>query len=264
MTTEACLYLGDVVHVRTRPRRHRLRYGVFSMLVDLDGLPALDRRSKLFSLNRFNLFSFHDRDHGDGLTPPRAWVECQLRAAGIELEGGAICVLCYPRILGYVFNPVSVFFCYRGDDELEAVLYEVHNTFGERHSYLIPIDSRDAGPIRQSCPKRFHVSPFIAMDGRYDFRIKEPDETVVLTIAESDAEGTLLQASFVGRRTPLNDRTLLAAFFRYPLMTLKVVAGIHWEALKIWRKGARFHHKPAPPNEPVTLVVGAEDKGMRR
>jgi len=261
MTAEACLYLGEVVHVRTRPRRHRLRYGVFTMLLDLDRLPAVARNSRLFSINRFNLFSFHDRDHGDGRMGLRGWVDDQLRSADIELDGGAVRLLCYPRLLGYVFNPISVFFCYRADGDLAAILYEVHNTFGERHGYLIRVDPGHTNPIRHACDKAFHVSPFIGMDARYDFRISAPDSDVVLTIAESDQEGTLLQASFVGQRIPMNDRTLLAAFFQYPLMTLKVMAGIHWEALKIWRKGARIYRKPTPPSEPVTRVFDAEGKG---
>jgi DUF1365 family protein len=231
------------------------------MLLDLDDLPTLARRSRLFSLNRFNLFSFHDRDHGDGATGLRPWVEAQLHAAGIELHGGAIRLMCYPRLLGYVFNPISIYFCHGADGDLMAILYEVHNTFGERHSYLIPVGPSGVTPIRHACPKRFHVSPFIGMDAHYDFRIAPPDEDMVLTIAESDHEGTLLQASFVGRRVPFDDRALLAAFVRYPLMTLKVMAGIHWEALKIWRKGAQFHRKPAPPNQSVTLVLDAERNG---
>jgi len=259
--TAASLYFGEVVHVRTRPTRHRLRYGVFSMLIDLDEVPALARRSRLFSLNRFNLFSFYDRDHGAGTTPLRAWVDAQLRDANIDLNGGAVRLLCYPRLLGYAFNPISVYFCYRAEGDLAAILYEVHNTFGERHGYLIRVDADHANPIRHACDKAFHVSPFIGMDARYDFRISAPDNDIVLTIAESDAEGTLLQASFVGERRPMNDRTLLAAFFRYPLMTLKVMAGIHWEALKIWRKGAQFYRKPTPPSEPITRVLDAAGRG---
>ncbi len=141
----SCLYVGEVVHQRVRPSRHRLRYRVFSALLDLDELPQLDRRLRLFGHNRLNIFSFLDRDHGDGTGAPlRPWVEHHLERAGIELAGGAIRLLCYPRLFGYVFNPLSVYFCHRADGALAAMIYEVNNTFGERHSYLIPVDGVDA------------------------------------------------------------------------------------------------------------------------
>jgi len=138
------LYVGSVMHRRLRPRRHRLRYRVFWMLLDLDEIERLPRVLRLFSHNRFNAVSFHDADHGDGsATPLRAQVERHLAAAGIALGGGAIRLLCMPRILGYGFNPLSVYFCYQRSGLLAAILYEVHNTFGERHSYLIPT----GGPV---------------------------------------------------------------------------------------------------------------------
>lgn len=257
-----CLYQGDVVHVRRRPRHHRLRYAVFSILVDIDQLPRIEAKCRLFSVDRFNLFSFHRRDHADGQTLLRKWVDTHLSSAGIYLDGGAVHLLCYPRVLGFVFNPLSLYFCHRRDGNLAAILYEVHNTFGERHTYLIPVNaSNPPGLIRQSCPKRLHVSPFIPMDARYDFRLAPPGETVTVTIAESDDQGPLLQASFVGTRAPFNDKELFYAFCRYPLMTLKVIAGIHWEALQIWRKGARYHRKPAPPDQPVTILKNS--RGVR-
>lgn len=258
MSADACLYLGEVVHVRSRPRRHRLNYHVFSMLFDLDGLSNFDQYSRLFSLNRFNLFSFYDRDHGDGKTPLRSWVEAQLCSAGIELQGGTIRLLCYPRLLGYVFNPISVYFCYYADHKLAAILYEVDNTFGQRHTYLFAISTPLPGVLRHSCKKRLYVSPFVGMDTWYEFRITPPDERMVLTIAEADTEGTLLQASFVGHRESANDRQLIRAFFRYPLMTLKVILGIHLEAIKLLWKGIKFHGKPAAPTEQVTIIVDPE------
>lgn len=256
--TGSCLYFGSVMHERLRPRRHALRYRVFSMLVDLDEIPALAARLRLFSHNRFNLFSFHDRDHGgsDGAAL-RPYVEASLARAGIALEGGAICLLCFPRMLGYVFNPLSIYFCHHRDGALRAILYEVRNTFGEMHSYLIPVSGAPA-VVRQSCEKEFYVSPFMAMDCRYEFRLAVPDERLAVTIRQTDREGPILHASLEGRRVKLGDRTLLRAFLRYPLMTLKVIAGIHWEAAKLWRKGLRPLPRPAPPRDALTICDAVE------
>lgn len=254
--TVSAIYRGEVVHLRVRPRRHRLRYRVFALLLDLDEIDGLAARFAIFSRNRFNLFSFHDRDHGSGDGAAlRPWIEGHLAAAGIALDGGPIRLLCYPRILGYVFNPLSVYFCHRRDGALVAIVYEVNNTFGERHSYLIPVAEPQAMTIRQSSPKRFYVSPFMETEGRYDFRIRAPGESVLVTVNHGDAGGLLLHAAFRGRRVELGDGALAAAFLAFPLMTLKVIAGIHWEALRLWRKGIAFHRRPAPPAEPVTLVA---------
>lgn len=255
----SALYLGEVVHQRLKPRRHRLAYRVFSLLIDLDELQELDRRLRLFSHNRFNMFSFLDRDHGPGKKESlRPWVEYHLASAGITLAGGSIRVLCYPRLLGYVFNPLTVYFCYRHDDGLVAILYEVNNTFGGRHTYLIPVVQGRRGRVAQECKKVFYVSPFNAVAGRYRFRIDPPEQDVSIVINYSDTEGPLLYAVFQGQRVALTDRALLAAFVRYPLMTVKVMAGIHWEALRLWRKGLRLVDRPEPPSTPVTIVTAPE------
>lgn len=255
----SALYLGEVVHQRLKPRRHRLAYRVFSLLIDLDELQELDRRLWFFSHNRFNLFSFLDRDHGPGEAGSlRPWVEHHLAAAGITLAGGPIRVLCYPRMWGYVFNPLTVYFCHHREGGLAAILYEVNNTFGGRHTYLIPAAQDRQGRVVQECSKVFYVSPFNAVTGRYRFRVDPPDQHVSVVINHSDAEGPLLHAAFKGRRAPLTDRALLAAFARYPLMTVKVMAGIHWEALRLWRKGLRLVDRPEPPSTPVTIVTAPE------
>lgn len=256
-TTQSCLYFGRVMHKRLQPFRHRLDYRVFSLYLDLDELPALTQRLRLFSHNRWNLFGFLDRDHGprDG-TALRPWIEGHLAEAGIELEGGAIRLLCFPRLLGYVFNPLSIWFCYHRSGRLAAMLYEVRNTFGEKHGYLIPVDpARVPGaPILQSCDKGFYVSPFIGMAATYHFRLAEPDARLSVLIRQWTPEGELLIASQTGTRRPLNDSTLLRALFAYPLMTLKIIGAIHWQALKLWRKGARQVPRPAAPDDAVTQV----------
>lgn len=256
MTTAAsALYFGQVVHQRVRPRRHRLSYRVFSMLIDLDELETLPLRLRLFSHNRFNLFSFFDRDHGPGDgSRLRRWVEEQLARGGVALDDGAVRLLCYPRILGYVFNPLSVYFCYGRSGEPVAILYEVSNTFGQRHTYLVPVGGDPRGPVRQECAKAFYVSPFNKVEGCYRFRIDPPADKVSVVINHGDEAGLILHASFTGRHESLTDGVLLRAFLRYPLMTLKVIAGIHWEALRLWRKGLRIIPRAAPPSEPVTIV----------
>jgi DUF1365 family protein len=239
------LYAGTVVHVRTRPKARRLRYSVAQALFDLDELPALDRELRWFGHNRANLFSFHDRDHGDGSGDLRGWVEGKLAGAGLDARPAAIRVLCMPRVLGHVFNPLSVYFCHDRDGQLEAVVYEVHNTFGERHSYVLAADEA-ARPVRQSCEKAFYVSPFLPMGLRYDFTLSPPAETVKVQVAASDDKGLLLDTWFMGRRKALADANLLAALLAFPLMTLKVVAAIHWQALLIWASGIPLVKKPPP------------------
>jgi len=247
------LYVGQVMHRRLRPRVHRLRYRLFSLLLDLDEVDDLARRLRLFSRGRFNLFAFHDRDHGVGTAEPlRAQVERHLRAAGIAPDGGAIRLLTMPRILGYAFNPLSVYFCHRRDGALTAILYEVNNTFGQRHSYLLPVAEGDISLIRQATPKRFHVSPFMGMDMDYAFRVVPPGQRLAITIVGSDAEGPIITAALATTRRPLTDTALARAFVSHPLLTLKVVAAIGWEALKLWRKRVPVHRLPPPPDHAVT------------
>lgn len=260
--TRSCLYAGQVMHHRMKPSKHRFIYRVVSMLVDLEELPTLAQRLKFFSLNRFNLFSFHERDHGDGSDRPLIeQVRDTLRSKGLDLGKGRVELLCYPRLLGYVFNPLSVFYCYDEQDRLAAILYEVSNTFNQKHNYLIPVDDANADQIRQSCNKDFYVSPFISMATRYHFRLQPPRDRVAVCIRQTDAEGPVLHATFTGTRRALSDAALLKTFFRYPLMTLKVIVGIHWEALCIWRKKVPLQPRPTPPTERTTLV---SDQGKHR
>jgi len=258
-TRVSALYRGVVLHKRVRPRRHRLTYRVFSLLLDLDEMPALDRRLRWFGHNRGAPVSFHDRDHGPGDgTPLRPWVHAELARAGLDLGGGPVRVLCYPRLWGYVFNPLTVYFCHHRDGPLGAVLYEVNNTFGDRHCYLIPVSEPIVDVVRQSCDKRLFVSPFMEMETTYHFRIRPPGETIGVAIQQTDIQGTLLVASFSGDRQPLTDRTLAAAVGRHPLMTVKVIVGIHWEALKLAVKGMRLLPRGPAPADLVTVVRPGE------
>lgn len=257
------LYAGKVMHRRLKPKRHDLRYRMFWLLLDLDELDALDKATRIFSRNHFNLFSFFDRDHLDGSpTPLRDQIECHLRSAGIEPDGGAIRVAALPRILGYVFNPLSVYYCHARDGRLLAMLYEVNNTFGERHSYLIPVDENNTEPIVQSCAKELHVSPFMDLALSYDFRVTVPGASLSVSVNARDKDGVLLATSFSGNRVALSDSALLRAFFGHPLLTLKVLLGIHWEALKIWLKGVKIRPKPSPPLHAVTVVSSNHVKDM--
>ena len=231
------------MHARLKPMGHRFSYRVMSLLIDLDRLADADRQSPLFGVNRAALYSFHEADHGkrDG-SSLRAYAQHCAAERGIDLTGGRVLLLCYPRLLGYTFNPLSVYFCYRADGELALLIYEVRNTFGDIHPYVLPVLSgeiSDAG-VRQQQDKLFYVSPFIEMAMRYHFRVLPPGERVQLRILETDREGPLLAATFNGRHRALNTRELLRAFFALPLVTIKIMAAIHWEALRLWLKGARL------------------------
>jgi len=255
--TISAIYRGQVVHTRFRPVRHRLKHRLMWLLLDLDELPMLAQRLRLFSLNRFNLVDFRNRDHGDGSNVAlRTQVEAHLQRAGLEPDGGAIRVLCMPRVLGTVFNPLSVFFCHRADGRLRAMLYEVNNTFGDRHSYLIPVAEANAQQpvLRQNCTKQLHVSPFMDMAMTYHFRIAPPGDRVVVAIEGHDAEGPMIAAAFAGRRQALTDANLLRAFMARPLLGVQVLGAIHWEALKLWRKGVRLRARPQPPAAAVSVA----------
>lgn len=257
----SAIYAGDVVHARYRPRRHRLHYRVFALLLDLDELPALSAASRLLGYNRAAVLSFWDKDHGDGGTGTlRPWVEARLREAGLDLERPRISVLCYPRIFGYVFNPLTLYFCADRGGVLWAVLYEVCNTYGERHTYVIPAGETGAASLSQRAPKLHFVSPFVPMDCTYDFLIKPPADRVLVRIDESDGEGKLLQASFSGRRLELTDRALWRLLFAYPLMTLKVTVAIHWEAAKLVLKGMPVFGHPKAPRHAVSTHHTAGDR----
>ena len=244
MSHVAMIGHGVVRHRRLRPAGHAFEYPTYFLMLPLRSLrrqaqPALAR-------NRFGLLSFHDRDHGDGRDDALAWLDELLAGEGIHDATGEAWLHTYPRVLGYVFKPVSFWYCHRDDGTLGAIIAEVNNTFGERHCYLL------AGPglgwgRELTARKVFHVSPFCSVQGNYRFRFMRTDDRVVARIDHDDDDGALLQTSVSGQLAPLTPAAARAAFFGMPLMTLSVVARIHWQALKLWRKRVPFFSKPAPP-----------------
>lgn len=251
----SALYVGRVGHTRLRPFHHSFEYRVYTLLLDLDELERIARRLRWFSHNRFNLFGFVDRDHGprDG-TGLRVWIDGHLAKAGIDLAGGTVRLLSFPRVLGYTFDPLTIWFCFHADGSLRAILHEVKNTFGEQHGYLVPID----GDLRHQFDKEFFVSPFMAMDARYSFVMNLPGDRLSIGITQSDESGDVLRASIRGSRLELSDRNLLRVFFTHPLLTLKVITAIHWQGFRLWRKGATYRRHPALPVREVTVVVTSQ------
>lgn len=262
MIEGSALYAGRVVHARLKPKQHKLSYACYWLLLDLDEIEHLGRKLRMFSLDRFNVFSLRTRDYGDGSgTDLRTQARAHLDTAGIDLTGGKIFLLTMPRILGYGFNPLSVYFCQRADGTLAAMIYEVHNTFGQRHSYLIPVTDGEASEIVQTCAKHFYVSPFMEMNLRYDFRVRPPAAKTLVSVKVSDQAGLMLSASLAGEKRPLSNASLARIFVTHPLLTAKVIGAIHWEALRLWLKGVRLVPRPAPPQQTVTIANSTKPVG---
>ena len=240
------------MHHRVRPFRHRFTYRVFSLLLDVDELPLLARTLRLFSYNRFNVLSLKDSDLGprDG-TKPRHWVEHTLEKQGYGFPVGSIQVLCFPRLFGYVFNPLSVYYVHDVNGALRVMLYEVTNTYKDRHTYVLPVEGNDP-IVRQACDKNLYVSPFIGMEARYHFRLRAPDDALAVAIREEQPDGNVLYAAMTGYKLPLTDGMLARMVLTHPLMTLKITAGIHWQALRLWRKGATVFAHGTPPANAVS------------
>jgi DUF1365 family protein len=259
MTTTPTLAFGSVRHARLRPAAHRFAYRSFFLRLPLRAMAAGTRLPRGLTWNRPGLFSLRDTDHGDGRSM-LTWVDSLLARAGIDDARGEIWLHTFPRVLGYVFNPVSFWLCHRDDGALRAVLCEVNNTFGERHCYLLAHD--DATPLRWgeelAATKAFHVSPFCDVRGRYRFRFMlggtgaDGAARFIARIDHDDADGPLLQTSIEGRLAPLTSGALLRAFVGYPAFTFGVMARIHWQALKLWLKRVPFYRKPMPPARALT------------
>lgn len=259
MPSPGRLYFGHVAHRRMAPIEHEFRYRIFSMVIDVDRVDELARPLKLFSAERFNLFSFFRKDHGtrDG-SPLRPWIESELRRHDISTAPARIELLCFPRILGHVFNPLSVYYCVNADERLFAIVYEVKNTFGGQHTYVARLASA-VGPDEEvpahGTAKAFYVSPFIQMQAHYTFHARLPGDRLQLTIDEADEAGEpVLWAGWFGREAAFSDQSLLRAFFRYPLMTLKVVMAIHWQAVRVLLKGAKYRSQPAERGKESTAA----------
>ena len=249
----ADLYVGEVMHRRSRPKAYEFVYRVFNIVLDIDRLAEPPARCRLFSHNRFNLYSFHDRDHGprDG-SALRPWIEEQLTAAGLSPAAAQVRLLCMPRVLGYGFDPLSIWYCHDAAGDLRAILYQVKNTFGDQHGYLLPVDDDSAGPSDHEFDKIFHVSPLIAMDARYSIRTTSPDESLAVLIRESDDDGEFLVATLTGERRVMTDGALIRQFLRVPFMSLKVIVAIHWQAIRLMLRGVKYTNRPQPPSEGVS------------
>ena len=250
------LCFGNVHHTRLRPVTNSFNYGVYFLRLPLRAMQEQSLQVGLFSRNRFNLLSHHDKDHGDGKTLLLPWLDELLKTQGIADADGEVWLQTFPRVLGYVFNPVSFFFCHRSDGALRAILCEVSNTFGERHCYLLDEGHPIKNASELSARKIFHVSPFCKVEGSYRFQFtKTPRADSEDTLARIDYytnEGALLLTNISGNSKELNDRNILWALLRYPLMTFMVITRIHWQALKLWLKKVPFHHKPIPPTEELS------------
>ena len=253
MIKNSYIYSGNVVHKRFKPKIHFFKYKVFSLLIDLSELELLDKNLKIFSYNKFNIVSFYDRDHGarDG-SSIKEWVIDNLKKNNIDNENIQIKLLCYPRIFGYVFNPLSVFYIYDNNSNLISVLYEVKNTFGEQHTYIFKTDI-DQNLIQHRCKKKFHVSPFIEMDCIYFFRLLRPGKKISVIIDQNDKDGKILYASQDGVRSEMNNVNFVKSYLKHPLMTFKIILAIHFEAFKLWSKGIKFIKKTLKIKNNITI-----------
>ena len=237
----SCIYNGEVTHTRFKPVRHFLKYKTFSLLIDLDEINLLDKSIGIFSHNKFNIFSFYDKDHGDRDGGNlKDWVISNLKKFQIKENITNIKVLCYPRILGYVFNPLSIFYCYE-KDKLVAIFYEVKNTFNEQHTYIFKIKNNEE--IIQKCRKKFYVSPFMDMETFYNFKLLNPNDKLSVFIKQTDADGTILTATQTGEKKVFSFKQLAINFLKYPLMTIKIIGSIHYEAFLLWKKGAIYRKR---------------------
>ena len=247
------IYNGQVIHKRFKPKVHSFKYNVFSLLIDLSELEILDKQVNLFSFNKFNLISFYNKDHGerDGSSLVE-WVNKNLKKSNITIKNIKIKILCYPRIFGFVFNPLSVYYVYNSNENLISILYEVKNTFGEQHTYIFRVE-KDANLIQTTCSKKFHVSPFIEMNCNYFFRLLKPGNKISVIIDQYEDDDKILYASQDGIRTDFNTKYLIKSYLKHPIMTFKIIIAIHYEAFKLWLKGIKFIKKKIKIKNNITF-----------
>jgi len=252
MIKSSNIYIGKVVHKRFKPKEHFFKYNVFSLLIDLDELEIINNEIRIFSYNKFNLISFFDKDHGprDG-SPVKEWVLKNLETINIFNKNVKIKLLCFPRIFGYVFNPLSIFYIYDDELKLISILYEVKNTFGEQHVYIFKTTNEKV--IQNNCKKKFHVSPFIEMDCEYFFKILKPDNRLSVVIDQFDKEGKIFFASQDGEAIEFNAKNLINSFFSHPLMSFKIILAIHFEAFRLWIKGVKLIKKKFKIKNNITI-----------
>ena len=246
------IYTGKVIHKRFKPKEHYFKYNVFSLLIDLNELEEINKYIKFFSYNKFNIISFYDKDHGDrDGSSIKLWVKKNLRNIGIMTEDISIKLLCYPRIFGYVFNPLSTYFIYNKHSELISIFYEVKNTFGEQHTYIFK--AQDEKTVQNKCKKKFYVSPFIEMDCEYHFKTLNPREQLSVVINQNDKDGKLLFASQDGISKDFNNKNLILSYVTHPLMTFKIIGAIHYEAFKLWAKRIKLIAKKIKLKNNITI-----------
>jgi len=253
MIKKSSIYTGTVIHKRFKPKIHSFNYKVFSLLIDLSELGLLDKSLKLFSYNKFNIISFYNKDHGprDG-SSLKNWVLDNLKKNNVETNDIQIKLLCYPRIFGYVFNPLSVFYIYDNNSDLISILYEVKNTFNEQHTYIFKV-KKNQNLIQHVCKKKFHVSPFIEMNCVYFFRLLKPGNKISVIIDLQDRGSKILYASQDGVKSELNNKTLIKSYLKHPLMTFKIILAIHYEAFNLWTKGIKFIKKKIKIKNNITI-----------
>ena len=252
MIKNSKIYTGKVIHKRFKPKEHYFKYNVFSLLIDLNELEEISKYIKFFSYNKFNIISFYDKDHGDrDGSSIKLWVKKNLRNIGIMTEDISIKLLCYPRIFGYVFNPLSTYFIYNKHSELISIFYEVKNTFGEQHTYIFK--AQDEKTVQNKCKKKFYVSPFIEMDCEYHFKTLNPREQLSVVINQNDKDGKLLFASQDGISKDFNNKNLILSYLTHPLMTFKIIGAIHYEAFKLWAKRIKLIAKKIKLKNNITI-----------
>ena len=240
MIPKEVIYIGKIMHLRLIPKRHKFQYSFFSLFLDVDFIKTPKKKLSLFSVNKFNLFSFYEKDHGsrDG-KPLRPWINQQLKKNKMP-KADRVFLHSFPRMFGYVFNPFSAYFCYTGE-LLTSIIYEVKNTFGDQVTYIKMVTSNGDDLIQHKQSKKMYVSPFIEMDQIYSFSLKPPGKKLSIRISQVGKGGETLIATQNGKAIELNNINLLRCLVSYPLMTFKVVLGIHWEALLLLIKGMKFY-----------------------